>query len=132
MNPETFLKIENTLFTAVMLLYFAAMIFYFIFVIMKKQKMAAFANILLLAGFVLHTAALITRGIGAGRLPMTNQYEFATSFAWGLNLVSLIFIRRFSFHHQGDFVSRFRQCGQRMADIDRYAGFAVIERNTTI
>ncbi len=101
MNPETFLKIENTLFTAVMLLYFAAMIFYFIFAIMKKQKMAAFANILLLAGFILHTAALITRGIGAGRLPMTNQYEFATSFAWGLCLVSLIFIHRYRFQVLG-------------------------------
>ena len=101
MNADRFLQVENTLFTIVMLLYFAAMILYFLFVIMKKQKMAAIANLLLLGGFVLHTAALLTRGIGAGRLPMTNQYEFATSFAWGLCLVSLVFIHRYRFQVLG-------------------------------
>ena len=30
--------------------------------------------LMLIAGFVLHTSALVCRGIGAGRLPMTNQY----------------------------------------------------------
>ena len=46
---------------------------------------------------ILHTAALVIRGIGAGRLPMTNQYEFATCFAWALCLVSLIFIHKYRF-----------------------------------
>ncbi len=101
----TFLQIENALFTAVMLLYFAAMIFYFAFIAVKKDKAAQIALVLQGAGFVLHTAALISRGIGAGRLPMTNQYEFATSFAWGLCLVSLIFVLRFRFPVLGAFSS---------------------------
>ena len=99
------LQIENTLFTIVMLAYFAAMILYFAFIAVKKDGGARVAVGLQIAGFVLHTAALVCRGIGAGRLPLTNQYEFATSFAWGLCLVSLIFVLRFKFPVLGAFAS---------------------------
>ena len=102
---ERMLDAENTLFTAVMLIYFASMILYFAYIAVKKEGLAKTAGILQISGLVLHTAALVCRGIGAGRLPLTNQYEFATSFAWGLNLVSLIFIRRFRFHVLGAFAS---------------------------
>lgn len=97
------LSAENTLFTVTMILYFAAMIGYFLFVAVKKKALSSLSYVLMLAGFVLHTAALIIRGIAAGRLPMTNQYEFATSFAWGLCLVSLIFIRKYRFDVLGAF-----------------------------
>ena len=99
------LDIENLLFTVTMILYFASMIFYFLFVAVKKELLSRIALGLQALGFILHTAALICRGIGAGRLPMTNQYEFATSFAWGICLVSLIFIIRFHFPVLGTFAS---------------------------
>ena len=99
------LQVENTLFTIVMLTYFAAMILYFAFIAVKRDGLARAALILQAAGFVLHTAALVCRGVGAGRLPMTNQYEFATSFAWGLCLVSLIFVLRFKFPVLGAFAA---------------------------
>ena len=105
MGKEAFLTVENTLFTAAMILYFAAMILFFVFFAMRKEKAGKIAGILLSAGFVFHTAALICRGIGAGRLPLTNQYEFATSFAWGICLVSLIFIWRFHFRALGTFAT---------------------------
>ena len=88
---------ENILFTAVMLIYFAALMLFFVFVAVKKDIIAVIGKYLLLTGLLLHTAALICRGIGAERLPMTNQYEFATSFAWALCLVSLVFILKFRF-----------------------------------
>ena len=99
------LNVENVLFTIVMLLYFAAMLLYFLFIALKKEGIAKAASMLQALGLVLHTAALVCRGIGAGRLPMTNQYEFATSFAWGLCLVSLIFIWRFKFPMLGAFAA---------------------------
>ena len=99
------LQAENILFTIVMLLYFAAMILYFLFIAIKKQPIAKIAIGLQIAGLVLHTAALVVRGIGAGRLPLTNQYEFATAFAWGLAMVSLIFILRFKFPVLGAFAA---------------------------
>ena len=97
------LQAENTLFTLVMLLYFLAMILYFAFVALKKDPIVKVAMGLQGLGLVLHTAALVLRGIAAGRLPLTNQYEFATAFAWGLCLVSLIFMLRFAFPLLGAF-----------------------------
>ena len=102
---DSFFQVENTLLTIVMFLYFAAMVFYFVFIAARRDRIAQIALWLQGTGFVLHTAALICRGIGAGRLPMTNQYEFATSFAWGLCLVSLIFVLRFKFPVLGAFSS---------------------------
>ena len=97
------LSIENTLFYVVICLYFAAVVLYFLFIALKKDSVAKIAAIIQAAGLALHTAALVCRGLGAGRLPMTNQYEFATSFAWGLCLVSLIFILKFKFPVIGAF-----------------------------
>ena len=99
------LQVENTLFTVVMLIYFAAMVLYFAFIAIKKDAVARVAVILQGAGLALHTIALICRGIGAGRLPLTNQYEFATCFAWGLCLVSLVFVIRFRFPVLGAFAA---------------------------
>ena len=100
-----YLQIENVLFTVTMLLYVAAMVVYFLFIAARREGMAKVAVILQTAGFILHTAAMIVRGVGAGRLPLTNQYEFATSFAWGLCLVSLIFVYRYKFHVLGAFAA---------------------------
>lgn len=99
------LQVENTLFTIVMISYFASMIAYFIYIVAKKEIFSKIAICLQAFGFLLHTAAIICRGIGAGRLPLTNQYEFATSFAWGLCLLSLVFTLRFKFNVMGAFVS---------------------------
>ena len=97
------LLIENVLFTAAMWIYFAAMILYFVFIAVKKNVVWKIAFGVQAAGLLLQTAALVLRGIAAGRLPLTNQYEFAAAFAWGLCLVSLIFILRFRFPILGAF-----------------------------
>ncbi len=99
------LQVENVLFTIVILAYFAAMILYFAFIAVRKDGVAKAAVALQCAGFALHTAALVCRGIGAGRLPLTNQYEFATCFAWGLCLVCLVFVFRYRFTVLGAFAA---------------------------
>ena len=96
---------ENTLFTIVMILYFGAMILYFLFIAVRRDALAKAAVAVQGAGLALHTVALVCRGIGAGRLPLTNQYEFATCFSWGLCLVSLIFVLRFRFPVLGAFAA---------------------------
>ncbi len=105
MSGNQFLAVENVLFTAAMVLYLAAMVLYFIFFAMKKEKAAQIAGIVITAAFALHTAALIVRGVGAGRLPLTNQYEFATSFAWGICLCFLVFVHKYHFQALGTFVT---------------------------
>lgn len=105
MSGNQFLAVENVLFTAAMVMYLAAMVLYFIFFAMKKEQAAKIAGIVITAAFVLHTAALIVRGVGAGRLPLTNQYEFATSFAWGICLCFLVFVHKYHFQALGTFVT---------------------------
>ena len=105
MNGNHFLAIENTLFTATMIGYLAAMALYFIFFVLKSEKAGKIAGWCMVSGFALHTTAMITRGLGAGRLPLTNQYEFATSFAWGICLCFLIFLWKYHFQALGAFVS---------------------------
>ena len=85
--------------------YFLAMIAYLFFIAMKNEKAGKIAGYLQVFGLLLHTAALILRGIAAGRVPMTNQYEFSTCFAWALCLVSLVFIFRYQFTVLGVFAT---------------------------
>ena len=94
---------ENILFTLAMIGYFTAMASYFLFLAMKKDGAGRIGELLQATALALHTAALVLRGLAAGRLPMTNQYEFATCFAWALALVSLIFIRKYRFTVLGVF-----------------------------
>ncbi len=100
-----FLQLETALFYLALALYVAATALYFVFFALKRDRLAKPANGVLFAAFVCHTLALIARGLGAGRLPLTNQYEFATSFAWGIALCCLIFIWRFRFQALGTFAS---------------------------
>ena len=96
---------ENILFTIAMVGYFLAMLLYFVFAGLKKNTAAKAASLIQTGGLAAHTAALIVRGIAAGRVPMTNQYEFATCFAWALCLVSLIFIAKYRFSFLGVFAA---------------------------
>ena len=105
MNSEMFLNIENTMFTIATAGYLASMVLYALFFVLKKEKLGKIADIIVAAAFVFHTIALVTRGIGAGRLPMTNQYEFATSFAWGICACYLVFLWRYKFRALGAFVT---------------------------
>lgn len=100
-----FLSIEKVLFGGTLAAYVAAMVLFFVFFALKEDKPGKIANSIMFVAFALHTLALIIRGIGAGRLPLTNQYEFATSFAWGICLCYLIFQWKFDFKALGTFVT---------------------------
>jgi len=102
---EQFLGIESLCFYGALGLYFAAMVLYLAFFLGKNEKLGRVATYVLWGGFILHSLALVSRGLGAQRVPLSNQYEFATSFAWGIALVYLIFERRYSFRAMGAFVA---------------------------
>ena len=105
MSSDLLFSLENWLFTAAVVLYTAAMAAYFIFIAIKNIKVASIATWLIRTGFILHTAAIFCRGIGAGRLPFANQYEFATCFAWGIALCFIVFERKHHFWVLGAFVT---------------------------
>lgn len=72
-------------------LYFAAMVLMFISMVFKQKKLNSAAWYLFLAAVAAETLYLVIRGIRAGRLPMSNQFEFACSFSWGIAVI-LIFM----------------------------------------
>ncbi len=100
-----FMQVETILFVIAACLYLLSAVLYILFFTLKKEKPGQWAGFVLLGAFLVHTAALIVRSIGAGRLPLSNQYEFATSFAWGIALAFLIFARKRRYRALGTFVS---------------------------
>ena len=73
----------NIVFFSALVLYFLCSVCQFIASALKKEKFGTIAFAVFLIAFLLHTGYLIARGIIAKRLPMSNQFEFATTFAWG-------------------------------------------------
>ena len=80
----------NILFFGCLAVYFAAMALQFAALAFKKEALRKAAWFLFLAAFAAHTGYIIARGFVAHRLPLSNQFEFATAFAWGVALLLLI------------------------------------------
>ncbi|MBR4578371.1 MAG: cytochrome c biogenesis protein CcsA [Oscillospiraceae bacterium] len=80
----------NLLFFVVFGTYFLAVIAQFSATAFKKEKLARIAWWLFLAAFALHSLFLVLRGVIARRLPLSNQFEFACAFAWGIALLLIV------------------------------------------
>ena len=72
----------NLLLFLSIILYFAASAVQFAALAMKKVALHRAARIVFFTGMLTHTAMMVWRGIAAGRLPLANQFEFASGFAW--------------------------------------------------
>ncbi len=79
----------NLLFFTVLALYLCSTILQFISIAFKKDIIGKKAWLISLIGYCLLTVYLIIRGIEARRLPMSNQFEFAVSLAWGIGLINI-------------------------------------------
>ena len=99
------MNLEYAAFLLTVTLYLFGVAGYFVFLALKKEKASVWAYRFMLAGFAVHTVCLTARGINAGRLPLTNQYEFALAFAWGIVLCFLIFVKKYDFNALGCFVA---------------------------
>ena len=83
----------DMLFFAALLCYFAAMLAQIVAVSLRKRgEPAAW---LFAAGLALHTGYSLWRGVCAGRLPLANQFEFASGFAWACAVLGLFLHVRF-------------------------------------
>jgi len=105
MELQKFLQLESSFFNVCIVMYIISMVLYFLFFVMKNEGYGKYATFFVKAGFIFHTIAIASRGIGAERLPLTNQYEFATSFAWGIALCFIIFEHKYNFRAMGTFVT---------------------------
>ncbi|MDO5028053.1 MAG: c-type cytochrome biogenesis protein CcsB [Bacillota bacterium] len=100
----TLVQIEDKLFLFAVFIYALSMVLYFLSYINKNEKIAKKAQVALRLSFLIHTAAIIVRGLAAARMPLSNQYEFATAFAWGVALFLIIFENKYKYYSMGSFV----------------------------
>lgn len=82
----------KALFFATIIIYAVAVLLLFAGTAFRKEKLLKASWLVFLAAFAVHTVFLTARGIAAKRLPLSNQFEFSTAFAWGVSLL-LIFLR---------------------------------------
>ncbi len=97
-------KMEEIFFTIAFIAYTISAIAFFVYVLLKKEKVGKVALILTIGGFVFHNIAIISRVIESGRLPLSNQFEFASSFAWGIVLCYIVIHFVYKFTAVGAFV----------------------------
>ncbi len=96
--------LENQSFNFALALYAFSLVGYLCFFILRREKYAAYGSLLVKFGFLFHTLSLATRAVEASRLPLSNQYEFATSFAWGIAFSFIAFEWRYKLKLLGCFV----------------------------
>ncbi len=80
----------KALFFAAFAVYAVAVILQFSGTAFKRDKLLGAAWYVFLGAFALHTLFLIVRGVAAKRLPLSNQFEFANAFAWGVALMLVV------------------------------------------
>ena len=80
----------NALFFGSLIVYFVAIVLQFSALVFKKERLGRIAWLAFLAAFCAHTLYIIVRGAVAHRLPLSNQFEFATAFSWGVSLLLVI------------------------------------------
>ena len=85
----------NAIFFAGLILYFVAALLEFVGMVFKKKPVTKAAWLLFLVGAGCNTVYLVVRGAVAGRLPLSNQFEFATAFAWGVAVMVIVIQTRF-------------------------------------
>ena len=71
----------KALFFVSIFVYAIAMAVQFAATAFKKDKLAKATWLVFLAAFAAHTVFLVVRGVVAGRLPLSNQFEFAAAFS---------------------------------------------------
>ena len=84
----------DILFFSGLAVYFVSVITHFLSLAFRNEKIAKAAWLFFTAGSALNLAYMVARGIAAGRIPLANQFEFATAFAWAIGLMAIVLHRR--------------------------------------
>ncbi len=96
MNTSSFVGVA-------MLIYIAASVGYMIFALTGNKFVRIAAMGIAAVAFTIHTAAVTSRTIEAGRLPLTNTYETLLLFSWALTLLTFWWQNRYEVQILGAF-----------------------------
>lgn len=98
------IALEQGAFTLAFILYIISSLAFFVYITLDKEKVGKYAVYATVIGFAVHTIAMLLRIIESGRLPFSNQFEFATSFTWGIVLCYIVLHYVYKFTAVGAFV----------------------------
>jgi len=93
----------NIVFFASIVCFFVAAAAQMVGTIFKKEKVASAAWLLTYISTAVLTCYLAARGVAAGRLPLANQFEFASAFAWGVAVFTIVLHLRMQIDWLGTF-----------------------------
>ena len=103
--------LSGSLFNITTVIYFIAMVLFFIYIATRSRQVALGATLAALLGFVVQTVALGLRWyesyqiLGAdGRAPLTNLYESVVFFSWAILLIYLLIDWKYKQRAIGTFV----------------------------
>ena len=88
-------QIEQVLFGATVVAYLAASLLSAFGLAYRKSALERLAFVVLAAGFLAQSAAIVLRWVEAGRAPLTNLYETLVFFSWCTVLVYVVADRRY-------------------------------------
>ncbi len=97
---ERLVYFENLAFIVTFILYIIATVLYFIYFLKPGERIGKLAPSIIIAGLAIHTLALVLRTVVAGRPPLSNQYEFASVFAWGIVLCYIVLELKYKSRYQ--------------------------------
>jgi len=86
--------LDLTLSRIAVVVYFAAAVLTGLEALLGKARLNLLRNLAIVLGFLIHTAALITRTVQTGQVPMTDLFEYTLFMAWALVLAYLLFFRK--------------------------------------
>jgi cytochrome c-type biogenesis protein CcsB len=89
-------ELETTFVKLTFGLYLAAALIYVVYVAARWERVGQLATVVAWLGVAANTAALVARGVAAGRVPYVTMYEYLMAFAWAVAALYLIFEWRFS------------------------------------
>ena len=87
---------EGTLVRLAFGLYLGAAVVYVIYAASQARRVGQLASAVAWLGLGANTAALVARGILAGRVPYVSLYEYLLAFAWAVAAVYLVFEWRYA------------------------------------
>lgn len=89
------MNVNILLFKITLLLYFVSTVLYLIDVIARREQAGKAARWLLVGGFAVHCATLVSRYLEAGYTPVANLHESLSFFAWSVVGIFLLFDMRY-------------------------------------
>ena len=96
---------DVTYFWVSFIAYSASFLLYVAYLAIEKKRISQIAMVLMIVAFVFQTVAITLRSFISGHLPLTNMYEYISTFAWFAAIFYFFSLKIFKQPLLGAFIS---------------------------